>query len=435
MDDVQKQGPRRALGSAAERGRKGVFEVERVVITGMGAITPVGNDVESYWAALKAGKCGIGPITRFDASEFKVKLAAEVKDFDVTQYVDKREARRMDANCHFALAAAQQAVDQAGLKEGSFDPYRVGVIFGSGVGGLHVTEEEIPKLNEKGPGRVSPLCIPEMIANMAAAYISMRFGFRGENFCPVSACATGNHAIGEAMRAIRHGYQDVVVCGGTENGIIPISMAGFQNMKAVHLGDDPSCASIPFDARRSGFVMGEGAGCLVLESLTHAQARGAAILAEVAGYGATGDAYHITSPDPACDTAARAIANAIADAGLTPADVDYINAHGTSTPLNEKYETIAIKKAFGEAARQVKVSSTKSMTGHLLGGAAAIEAVACVMAIRDGVVPPTIGYEQPDPECDLDVTPNQAVSMPVRVAISNSLGFGGHNACILFKKV
>ncbi|MCI7125122.1 MAG: beta-ketoacyl-ACP synthase II [Agathobaculum sp.] len=401
----------------------------------MGAITPVGNDVESYWAALKAGKCGIGPITRFDASEFKVKLAAEVKDFDVTQYVDKREARRMDANCHFALAAAQQAVDQAGLKEGSFDPYRVGVIFGSGVGGLHVTEEEIPKLNEKGPGRVSPLCIPEMIANMAAAYISMRFGFRGENFCPVSACATGNHAIGEAMRAIRHGYQDVVVCGGTENGIIPISMAGFQNMKAVHLGDDPSCASIPFDARRSGFVMGEGAGCLVLESLTHAQARGAAILAEVAGYGATGDAYHITSPDPACDTAARAIANAIADAGLTPADVDYINAHGTSTPLNEKYETLAIKKAFGEAARQVKVSSTKSMTGHLLGGAAAIEAVACVMAIRDGVVPPTIGYEQPDPECDLDVTPNQAVSMPVRVAISNSLGFGGHNACILFKKV
>ena len=409
--------------------------MERVVITGMGAITPVGNDVESYWAALKAGKCGIGPITRFDASEFKVKLAAEVKDFDVTQYVDKREARRMDANCHFALAAAQQAVDQAGLKEGNFDPYRTGVIFGSGVGGLHVTEIEIPKLNEKGPGRVSPLCIPEMIANMAAAYISMRFGFRGENFCPVSACATGNHAIGEAMRAIRHGYQDVVVCGGTENGIIPISMAGFQNMKAVHLGDDPSCASIPFDARRSGFVMGEGAGCLVLESLTHAQARGAAILAEVAGYGATGDAYHITSPDPACDTAARAIANAIADAGLTPADVDYINAHGTSTPLNEKYETLAIKKAFGEAARQVKVSSTKSMTGHLLGGAAAIEAVACVMAIRDGVVPPTIGYEQPDPECDLDVTPNQAVSMPVRVAISNSLGFGGHNACILFKKV
>ena len=409
--------------------------MERVVITGMGAITPVGNDVQTFWESLKAGKCGIGPITKFDVSDYKVKLAAEVKDFDVTQYVDKREARRMDVNCHFALAAAQQAVDQAGLKEGNFDPYRTGVIYGSGVGGLAVAEEEIPKLNAKGPGRVSPLCIPEMIANMAAAYISMRFGFKGENFCPVSACATANHSIGEAMRAIRHGYQDIVLCGGTENGIIPIALAGFSNMKALHTGDDPACASIPFDARRSGFVMGEGAGCLVLESLTHAQARGATILAEVAGYGASGDAYHITSPAPEGDAAARAIRGAIEDAGLTPADVDYINAHGTSTPLNEKYETIAIKKAFGDAAYKVKVSSTKSMTGHLLGGAAAVEAIACVMAIRDGVIPPTIGYQEPDPECDLDITPNEAVHMPVNVAISNSLGFGGHNACILIKKV
>ena len=409
--------------------------MERVVITGMGAITPVGNDVQTFWESLKAGKCGIGPITKFDVSDYKVKLAAEVKDFDVTQYVDKREARRMDVNCHFALAAAQQAVDQAGLKEGNFDPYRTGVIYGSGVGGLAVAEEEIPKLNAKGPGRVSPLCIPEMIANMAAAYISMRFGFKGENFCPVSACATANHSIGEAMRAIRHGYQDIVLCGGTENGIIPIALAGFTNMKALHTGDDPTCASIPFDARRSGFVMGEGAGCLVLESLTHAQARGATILAEVAGYGASGDAYHITSPAPEGDAAARAIRGAIEDAGLTPADVDYINAHGTSTPLNEKYETIAIKKAFGDAAYKVKVSSTKSMTGHLLGGAAAVEAIACVMAIRDGIIPPTIGYQEPDPECDLDITPNKAVEMPVNVAISNSLGFGGHNACILFKKV
>ena len=409
--------------------------MERVVITGMGAVTPVGNDVQTFWESLKAGKCGIGPITKFDVSDYKVKLAAEVKDFDVTQYVDKREARRMDVNCHFALAAAQQAVDQAGLKEGNFDPYRTGVIYGSGVGGLAVAEEEIPKLKEKGPGRVSPLCIPEMIANMAAAYISMRFGFKGENFCPVSACATANHSIGEAMRAIRHGYQDIVLCGGTENGIIPIALAGFSNMKALHTGDDPTCASIPFDARRSGFVMGEGAGCLVLESLTHAQARGATILAEVAGYGASGDAYHITSPAPEGDAAARAIRGAIEDAGLTPADVDYINAHGTSTPLNEKYETIAIKKAFGDAAYKVKVSSTKSMTGHLLGGAAAVEAIACVMAIRDGVIPPTIGYQEPDPECDLDITPNEAVHMPVNVAISNSLGFGGHNACILIKKV
>ncbi len=409
--------------------------MERVVITGMGAITPVGNDVQTFWESLKAGKCGIGPITKFDVSDYKVKLAAEVKDFDVTQYVDKREARRMDVNCHFALAAAQQAVDQAGLKEGNFDPYRTGVIYGSGVGGLAIAEEEIPKLNAKGPGRVSPLCIPEMIANMAAAYISMRFGFKGENFCPVSACATANHSIGEAMRAIRHGYQDIVLCGGTENGIIPIALAGFSNMKALHTGDDPTCASIPFDARRSGFVMGEGAGCLVLESLTHAQARGATILAEVAGYGASGDAYHITSPAPEGDAAARAIRGAIEDAGLTPADVDYINAHGTSTPLNEKYETIAIKKAFGDAAYKVKVSSTKSMTGHLLGGAAAVEAIACVMAIREGIIPPTIGYQEPDPECDLDITPNKAVEMPVNVAISNSLGFGGHNACILFKKV
>ena len=409
--------------------------MERVVITGMGAITPVGNDVATFWESLKAGKCGIGPITRFDVTDYKVKLAAEVKDFDVTQYVDKREARRMDLNCHFALAAAQQAVDQAGLTEGNFDPYRTGVIYGSGVGGLHIAELEIPKLLEKGPGRVSPLCVPEMIANMAAAYISMRFGFKGENFCPVSACATGNHSIGEAMRAIRHGYQDVVLCGGTENGIIPISMAGFANMKAVYTGDDPTCASIPFDARRSGFVMGEGAGCLVLESLTHAQARGATILAEVAGDGASGDADHITSPAPDGGAAAHAIRGAIEDAGLTPADVDYINAHGTSTPLNEKYETIAIKKAFGDEAYKVKISSTKSMTGHLLGGAAAVEAIACVMAIREGVIPPTIGYQEPDPECDLDITPNKAVEMPVNVALSNALGFGGHNACILFKKV
>ena len=409
--------------------------MERVVVTGMGAITPIGNDVETFWSSLKAGKCGIGPITKFDVTDFKVKVAAEVKDFDPTQYIDKREARRMDLNCQFALAAAQQAVDQAGLKEGNFDPYRTGVIYGSGVGGLAVAEEEIPKLNAKGPGRVSPLCIPEMIANMAAAYISMRFGFKGENYSPVSACATANHSIGEAMRAIRHGYQDIVLCGGTENGIIPIALAGFSNMKALHTGDDPTCASIPFDARRSGFVMGEGAGCLVLESLTHAQARGATILAEVAGYGASGDAYHITSPAPEGDAAARAIRGAIEDAGLTPADVDYINAHGTSTPLNEKYETIAIKKAFGDAAYKVKVSSTKSMTGHLLGGAAAVEAIACVMAIREGIIPPTIGYQEPDPECDLDITPNKAVEMPVNVAISNSLGFGGHNACILFKKV
>lgn len=409
--------------------------MERVVITGMGAVTPVGNDVQHFWESLTNGVCGIGPITRFDTTDFKVKVAAEVKDFDPTQYLEPREAKRMDGFCHYALAAAQQAVDQAGLTEGTFDPYRAGVIFGSGVGGLSVVETEVEKINAKGPSRVSPLCIPMMIGNMAAAYISMRFGFRGESFCPVTACATGNHAIGEAMRAIRHGYQDVVIAGGTEYAITRIGMAGFQNMKALHIGDDPKAASIPFDARRSGFVMGEGAGAVVLESLSHAEARGAEILCEVAGYGASSDAYHITSPDPEGEGAAHAMRAAIADAGLTPEKVDYINAHGTSTPLNEKYETIAIKKAMGDAAKTVHISSSKSMTGHLLGAAAAIEAIACVCAIRDGIIPPTIGYQEPDPDCDLDITPNQAVHTPVRVALSNSLGFGGHNATLLLKKV
>lgn len=409
--------------------------MERVVITGMGAVTPVGHDVESFWASLKAGKCGIAPIAAFDTTDFRVKVAAEVKDFDPTVYIDKRESKRMDRFCHFALAAAAQAMEQSGIAAGSFDPYRAGVMMGSGVGGLAIFETEMEKMLDKGPGRVSPLCIPEMISNMAAAHISMRFGLRGESVCPVTACASANHAIGEAVRSIRHGYQDFVLAGGTEAAIIRIAIAGFQNMKALHLGDDLAAASIPFDARRSGFVMGEGAGVLVLESLSHAQARGATILAEVGGYGASSDAYHITSPDPEGEGAAFAMRRAIEDAGLTPADVDYINAHGTSTPLNEKYETIAIKKAFGEAAGKVKISSTKSMTGHLLGAAAAVEAIACVCALRDGVVPPTIGYQEADPDCDLDITPNKAVSIPVNVAISNSLGFGGHNATVLFRKV
>ena len=408
--------------------------MERVVITGMGAITPVGNDVPSFWESLKTGKCGIGPITKFDVSDFKVKLGAEVKDFDPTQYMEKREARRADANVHYAMAAAVQAVEQAGLKEGNFDPYRTGVIFGSGVGGLHVAEQEVPKLLEKGPGRVSPFAIPEMIANIAAAYISMHFGFKGENFCPVSACATGNHSIGEAMRAIRHGYQDVVVCGGTENGIIPISMAGFQNMKAVHMGEDPTAASIPFDARRSGFVMGEGAGCLVLESLTHAQQRGATILAEVAGYGASGDAYHITSPSPDGDAAAHAIRGAIEDAGLTPADVDYINAHGTSTPLGDKAETLAVKTVFGGRESAPPMSSTKSETGHLMGAGGLTEAIACIKAIEEGVLPPTLHLAKPDPECDLDYVPNTARKAEINAAMSNSLGFGGQNSSLIVAK-
>lgn len=409
--------------------------MERVVITGMGAVTPIGNDVATYMDALKAGTCGVGPIARFDTSAYKVKVAAEVKGFDSEKYMEKREAKRMDDFCQFAVAAAVQAMEQAGLaEEGSFDPWKTGVIFGSGCGGLPIIAIEANKLHEKGPGRVSPLYIPQMISNMAAAHITMCFGIHGESICPVTACATSTHALGEAMRAIRHGYQDVIIAGGTEASICPIGIAGFQNMKALYTGDDPQAASIPFDKRRGGFVMGEGAGALVLESLSHAKARGANIFCEIAGYGATSDAYHITSPDPEGKGAARAMQLAIEDAGLTPSDVDYINAHGTSTHLNEKYETIAIKKAFGEQAKTVHVSSTKSMTGHMLGAAGAVEAIACIMAILEGIIPPTIGYVEPDEDCDLDITPNHAVESDVKVAISNSLGFGGHNATILLKR-
>lgn len=408
--------------------------MERVVITGMGAVTPIGNDRESYLEGLREGRCGIAPITHFDTSDFKVKVAAEIKDFSPEVYMDKREVKRMDSFCHFALAAAQQAIEQSGL-EGKFDPWRTGVIFGSGVGGLPIVQTEVAKMLEKGPGRVSPLYIPEMISNMAAAHISMRFGIKGESVCPVTACATSTHAIGEAMRSIRHGYQDVIIAGGTEAGICSIGIAGFQNMKALYAGEDPLSASIPFDARRSGFVMGEGAGALVLESLSHAQARGAKIICEVAGYGATSDAYHITSPDPEGEGAAHAMRFAMQDAGLTPADIDYINAHGTSTPINEKYETIAIKKAFGDIAKSVYVSSTKSMTGHMLGAAGVVEAIACVLAITEGIIPPTIGYQEPDPECDLNFVTNKAIKANVNTTISNSLGFGGHNATILLKKV
>lgn len=409
--------------------------MERVVVTGMGAVTPIGNDIPSFWEGLKTGKNGIAPITHFDTTEYKAKLAAEVKDFDPTAYMDKRESKRMERYCHFAIAAAKQAAEQAGIKEGAFNPERAGVFFGSGVGGLYVFEDEFQKLMGKGPSRVSPLCIPEMIANMGAAHISMALGFRGESFCPVSACATGNHAIGEAYRAIRHGYQDVMIAGGAEASIIRIATAGFQNMKALHTGENPDAASVPFDARRSGFVMGEGAGALVLESLSHAKARGAVILGEVAGYGATSDAYHITSPDPEGNGGARAMQLAMEDAGMTPDQIDYINAHGTSTPMNDKIETMAIKKAFGDAASRVHISSTKSMTGHLLGAAGAVEAIACLLAIQHGVVPPTINYEEPDADCDLDITPNHALETPIRAALSNSLGFGGHNATLLFRKL
>ncbi|MGM9623691.1 MAG: beta-ketoacyl-ACP synthase II [Butyricicoccus porcorum] len=408
--------------------------MERVVITGIGAVTPIGNTAQEYWDGLLAGKNGIAPITRFDTEGYKASVAGEVKDFDPTAYIDKREAKHMDRFCQYALAAAAQAMEQSGLKEGSFDPFRAGTLVSSGIGGIQTFSDEQTKLNGRGARRVSPFCIPMMIGNMASAHISMTYGLKGSSLSVVSACASGTHAVGEGMRAIRHGYLDIAVVGGAESSIVPIAVAGFANMHALSTESDPEAACCPFDARRSGFIMGEGAGVLVLESLSHAKARGATILAEVAGYGTTSDAYHITSPDPTGEGPARAMTMAIEDAGLTPADIDYINAHGTSTPVNDKCETDAIKMAFGESAQRVKISSTKSMTGHLLGAAGAIEAIACAMAVKEDKIPPTIHYEQPDETCDLDYVPNQAVSCPVSAAISNSLGFGGHNATILIRK-
>lgn len=408
--------------------------MERVVITGIGAVTPIGNTAQEYWDGLLAGKNGIAPITRFDTEGYKASVAGEVKDFDPTAYIDKREAKHMDRFCQYALAAAAQAMEQSGLKEGSFDPFRAGTLVSSGIGGIQTFSDEQTKLNERGARRVSPFCIPMMIGNMASAHISMTYGLKGSSLSVVSACASGTHAVGEGMRAIRHGYLDIAVVGGAESSIVPIAVAGFANMHALSTQSDPEAACCPFDARRSGFIMGEGAGVLVLESLSHAKARGATILAEVAGYGTTSDAYHITSPDPTGEGPARAMTMAIEDAGLTPADIDYINAHGTSTPVNDKCETDAINMAFGESAQRVKISSTKSMTGHLLGAAGAIEAIACAMAVKEDKIPPTIHYEQPDETCDLDYVPNQAVSCPVSAAISNSLGFGGHNATILIRK-
>lgn len=409
--------------------------MERVVITGMGAITPIGLNVEEFWDGLKTGKNGISELTAFDTTNFKVKVAAEVKDFDPTAYIDKKEAKRMGRFSQLAVAAAQEAMAQSGLKESGFDPLRAGVIFGSGIGGMEVLEDGKEAMMNKGPRRVSPFAIPMMISNMAAAHISMAHGLQGQSYCPVSACATSTHAVGEAMRAIRHGYLDVCVAGGAEAAITEVAVAGFMNMHALTSEADPEKACCPFDKSRSGFVMGEGAGAVVLESLSHALARGATIYGEVAGYGATSDAHHITAPDPTGMIPARAMTMAIEDAGLTPADVDYINAHGTSTPVNDPCETKAIKLAFGDAAGKVKISSTKSMTGHLLGAAGAVEAIACAKAVATGIIPPTIHLNEPDEECDLDYTPNTAAEMPeAKVAISNSLGFGGHNATILIKK-
>lgn len=410
-------------------------ENRRVVVTGMGAITPVGNNVKGTWEGLKSGKNGIAPITLFDTENFKAKLGAEVKDFNPRDYLEVNEVLRTDRYAQFAVAAAQQAVEESGI-EGTVAPERFSVIFGTGIGGINTFETEYGKLMEKGPRRVSPLFIPMMIANMASGMIAIRHDCRGSAMPAVTACASGSNAIGEAMRLIRHGYADAAIAGGAEAAISPSAIAGFVNMKALSTSEDPEAASLPFDKRRGGFVIGEGAVALILEEYEHAKARGAKIYGEVCGYGSTCDAHHITAPHPEARGGAQAMADAMREAGYTENDRVYVNAHGTGTPMNDSLETIAIKKALGEeAAKRAYVSSTKSMTGHMLGAAGAIEALACLFALNEGIIPPTINLKEQDEACDLNCVPNTAVKADIDLALSNSLGFGGHNACLAFRKV
>lgn len=416
--------------------RKAVDQVKnRVVITGFGIISPLGNDVDTFWNHLIAGKSGVGQITQFDATDFGVKIAAEVKDFDPLNYIDKKEARRMDRFVQFAVAAAKQALKHAELDMEKEDATRVGVYVGSGIGGLSTLEDQHRVLMERGPRRISPFFVPMMIANMASGMVSIHTGAKGPNSAAISACSTGTNCVGDAFKILQRGDADVMLAGGTEATILPMAIAGFSAMGALSSrNEEPEKASRPFDRDRDGFVMGEGSAVLVLETLEHAQKRGANIIAEVAGYGMTADAYHLTSPDPEGDGARRSMLMAVADAGLKPEDIDYINAHGTSTGYNDKFETLAIKSAFGEHANRLVVSSTKSMMGHLLGAAGAIEAVVLALTLKEQIVPPTINLENQDPECDLDYVPNEARQTRVRAALSNSLGFGGHNATICIKE-
>ena len=406
----------------------------RVVVTGIGAITPIGNNADEFWKGLKEGKCGVDTITAFDVSNFKVKLAAEVKGYNPEDYFDKRSARRLDKFAQFAMIAAREAMKDSGMTKENTDFDRVGVFIGSGMGGLETIEKENKVCFEKGYDKISPMYIPMVISNMATGNVAIDLGLRGESFSIATACASATHSIGEAYRAIKHGYQDAVFTGGTEASITPTGVAGFTNIKALSQSTDKNRASIPFDKERSGFVMGEGAGVLVLEALEHAKKRGAKIYAEIVGYGASSDAFHITSPAPNGEGGARAMVNAIKDAKIEAKDITYINAHGTSTHLNDSCETAAIKTALGESSKTVMVSSTKGNTGHLLGAAGAVEAIACVKAIEDDFVPPTINYKVPDEECDLDIVPNKGRNVKVEYAMSNSLGFGGHNSSIIFKK-
>lgn len=409
--------------------------MKRVVVTGIGAVTPIGNDAATFWQNIKSGVSGIGPVTHFDVTDFKTKIAGEVKDFDITKYVEKKEARKMDLFTQYAIAAADEAFHDAGIDMSKEDEWRVGVITGSGIGGISTFEDQHSNLINKGPGRVSPFFIPMMIGNIAASYIAIRFNAKGVNENIVTACASSTNALGEAMRHIQYGDNDIILAGGCEATVSPTAFAGFCNMKAMSTrNDDPLHASRPFDAERDGFVLSEGAAFLVLEELEHAKARGAKIICEMVGYGATDDAYHITSPVPGGAGGAKAMENAIKDAGLKPEDITYINAHGTSTKYNDSFETQAIKSVFGDAAKNVAVSSTKSMTGHMLGAAGAIEAIVCAKAIEDSYIPATINYVNPDPECDLDIVPNEGRNVEVECAMSNSLGFGGHNATVVFRK-
>lgn len=408
----------------------------RVVVTGMGALTPVGNDVATTWHALLAGASGAATITKFDASTFPVRFACEVKGFDPLQYMDRKEAKRADWYAQYAIAASVQAMGEAGLDNGSgVDPDRIGVIIGSGIGGLKSFEEQHDVYRERGPSKISPFFIPMFIADIAAGVVSMRFNAKGPNYATVSACATSAHAIGDAFRTIQYGDADIVITGGSEATVTPMAIGGFANMKALsERNESPATASRPFDATRDGFVMGEGAGIVILEELEHARRRGARILAEVVGYGATGDAYHLTAPAPGGEGAQRAMRRALNDARLGVTDVQYINAHGTSTPANDLHETKAIKAVFGEAAAGLHVSSTKSATGHMLGAAGAVEFIIAALVVRECAIPPTINYSTPDPELDLNYTPNTAVRRDVRAALSNSFGFGGHNVTLAVRR-
>jgi 3-oxoacyl-[acyl-carrier-protein] synthase II len=408
----------------------------RVVVTGMGAVTPVGNDVATMWQSLLASKSGAAPITHFDASTFEVRFACEVKGFDPLNFMDRKEAKRADQFTQYAVAAARQAMDNAGFGGGEgYDPYNTGVIIGSGIGGLKIFEEQHDVYRQRGPSKISPFFIPMFISDIAAGIVSMQFQAKGPNYATVSACATSAHAIGDAYRTIQYGDADVMITGGAEATVTPMAVGGFANMKALsERNDSPETASRPFDLTRDGFVMGEGGAILILEELEHARQRGARIYSELEGYGATGDAYHLTAPAPNGEGAQRAMRRALKDSGLAPSDVQYINAHGTSTPANDLNETAAIKAVFGESAKSVSVSSTKSATGHMLGAAGAVEAVIGTLVINNGMIPPTINYHTPDPECDLDYTPNRPIARDVDAVISNSFGFGGHNTTLAIKR-